>query len=307
MSTEEDVGKGAGVAIGVAAAACSVVPGIGTAACALGAAIVSAFVALGTWISSGLRDTYHPNAATALSWLTVWQFLPGALWCDNDTLQLDGFSMGANLVHHRSGTPAIDACRLFRYTMIIAGLAKPASPIYNPGDKSETGSDANPYLESPKPDPHHILTDYRFTRWLWARAKKYGVCSPQVPSLIKNKQEAKDALTALRSPHFDRGIFTNWPMLGACLPALRREVTRARGLAGEHGPDKILDGWLGSTDPHAPAATSHAKPDHKVAGVGSSMADGLGFGVGLVPGLILGGSLVTFGAMLYRRAQEKRP
>jgi hypothetical protein len=302
VTTEEDVSKGAGVAIGTAAAACSVVPGIGTAACAAAAAIASAFTALGVAISSGLRDTYHPNAATALSWLTVWQFLPGALWTDNDTLQLDGFSQGANLVHHRSGTPAVDACRLVRYSLILGGLARPASPLYNPGDKGEQGSDANPYLESATPDPHHRLTDYQYVRRLWEQAKTHGVCSPQIHALIETPSEARHALSALRSPHFDRGIFTNWPMLGACLPALRREVTRARRLAGEHGPDPKLDGWLGSTDPHPHGA--HAKPHHdrKVAG---GFLDGLGFGLGLAPGLVIGGSLVTFGAMLYRRAQEK--
>ncbi len=82
---------------------------------------------------------------------------------------------------------------------------------------------------------------------IWRAAKAYGVSSPRVPSMIHTKAEAVDALTALRSPHFDWAIFTNWHMLQPTLPALRREVTRARGLAGESGPDPLLDGRLGGS------------------------------------------------------------
>jgi hypothetical protein len=314
LTTEQDVGKGAGTAIGIAAAACSAVPGIGTATCAAAAAIASAFVALGTALSAAARDTYHPHTATALSWATVWLFLPGTLWTDNDTLQLDGFHNGANIFHPRTNTPVVDATRLVRYTLIIAGLAKPSAPLYNPGDKTNTGSDANPYIEATTPDPHHPLTDHAFVGRIWTVAKAHGVCSPAIPSLIRKRSDAVAALAALRSPHFDRGIFTTWSQLGACLPALRREVQKARALAGESGPDPILDGMLGGpTAPpghahHAGRGHAHARRAHdpRVAGLASGATEGLGFGLGLLPGLFIGGSLVALGAAAYQRTQASR-
>jgi hypothetical protein len=309
--------SGAGIATGAAAGACSVVPGIGTAACAAAAAIAAAFVAIGEAFAKLGRDSYLPSRANALSWLTLWQFLPGTLWGDVDTLEFKGFK---NWVGQHTGTPVHDAVRLVRYNLIVAHLARPHAPLYNPDDRGERGKDANPYMEATRPDPHHPLTDPRVVSPIYYAAKAHGICSPRAGSMIRAKADAVHALHSLRSPQFDWTIITNdagsdafkgdSKRLKSCLPELRREVARARAMAGEQGPDPKLDHLLGgSTAPkahHAPAGKPIRARDPKTAGVGSGLAEGLGFGLGLLPGLFVGGSLLALGAAVYQRAQEPR-
>lgn len=302
MTTEADVAKGAPIAIGVAAAACAVATPIASGICAAGAAIASALTAIGVAIAGASHDTYHPNAATALSWLTLWQFLPGTLWADNDTLQLTGFHREGNLISPRTQTPVWDATLLVRYQLVVSGLANPPAPLYNPRDKRDPkDGHANPFMASKRPDKAYILTDPKVVDRIYRAAKAHGICSAKVPSMIRTAAEAKDALSALRSPHFDWSLFTEWEMLKPCKTALRREVVRARGLAGETGPDRVLDSKFGgSTAPEA-----HAAADPKMAGLGGSVSDGLGFGLGIVPGLFLGGAAVAAGIAVFNHNKRK--
>ena len=79
---------------------------------------------------------------------------PGALWAQNDTLGLHGFHHDFTFSY--TGTPVLDATKVVRYELVRSGLARPPSPLYNPKNiGSETGKDANPYLEQERPDPHH--------------------------------------------------------------------------------------------------------------------------------------------------------
>jgi hypothetical protein len=259
VTTEQDVGKGAGIAIGVAAAACSVVPGVGTAACAAGAAIASAFVALGTAISAGLRDTYHPDAPIASAQLAIFEALPSALWAGYDTLDIHGFS---NPVGARTGTPAADACRLVRYDLLVAGIRlSGGDPLYNPEDRD---SKSNRYLEAATPDPAWPLTDARVTSKLYGQVMAHGGdCNdPSIQPLPKTPEEARALLAVLRSPHFKDSGIMGWDPTKNVLPGLRRNAGRLMALAGEPAgkKDEYLSGLLGgpvATDASAvPAPTA---------------------------------------------------
>lgn len=259
--SEADVAKGSGTAIGVAAAACSVVPGIGTGLCAAGAAIASAFVALGVALSAGLRCTYHPDAELCAAQLANFEVLPSALWAGYDTLTVEGFHTG-DPFHPRTGTAAHDACRLVRYDLLIAHLRLSGSdPIYNPMDRS---SKSNHYLESAVPDPAWPLTDYDVTRKILAQVLAHGGdCNSQaVQPLPKTKSEAHAVLVVLRSQHYrDSGIL-GWDPTKNVLPGLRRNAGRLMRIVGETGVDPVLSALLGG-----PVGPGLGETDVKVRGL----------------------------------------
>ena len=226
LAGEADVAKGAGLAIGVAAAACSVVPGIGTAACAAGAAIASAFVALGTAIADGFHDTYHPDAATCAGQLAVVETLPSALFAGYDTLTLGGFKHTADLIHPRTGTPAEDAVQFVWYCLYVTKIRNaPGGDLHNPRDMHYKGA----------PDPAWPLTDPKVTHVLVDRLHKLhgNLNAPQIQPLPRTRVEAATLLAVLRSPNFKSSGILDWPETKAVLPGLRRNTGRLMHLAGE--------------------------------------------------------------------------
>jgi len=281
MSTESDVNTAATLAIGVAAAACSVVGPEGTAACAAGAAIAKAFISIGEAAAAGLRDTWHPSAAFAAGQLALAETLPSSMFANWDTLTLDGFHNAGNLIHPRTNTPAADAARSTRYNLLVAGIHKPSGPLYNPGDRS---SRSNSYIESGTPDARWPLTDAKRTQAIVDLVRKHGndLNAAQVLPLPRTKADAATLLAVLRSPHFrDSGVLDT-DSARSVLPGLRRNAGRLMALAGESGSDPALSALLGG-----PVAAP-ARRDAKLGGVGDAEQP-----TSMVGYLVLGGTVVA--------------
>ena len=269
MTTEEDVGKGAAIAIPAAAAACSVVPGIGTGVCAAGAAIGAALTAFGVWVSSASRDTYHPDTATAEALLTLARVHPPVLFLmDIDRAQ-----------------DADMASRQARYLRVVSGEVPTGAKqntggLHNPHDKACD----NPYQCND--DPDEPLTSLAFMQkqkdgfdaWVAQGGGATPASLARLPGYCptphaRHPAEAAVVLTALRSaPTIFRDVMAKWPAFASRMDQMRVQVAALRRAAGEAPgtKDPVLDDlFAGDTDP-AIAATpvTAAAKDPKLAGPG---------------------------------------
>jgi hypothetical protein len=251
----------AGTAIGVGGAIGNIIPIPGVGA-AIGA-LIGAFVALGEALSSGLKDTFHPDASVAAAWLLAFQIAPGLVFAGVDTITPS------------SANAAALACRLVRYFRLIAnvvpnhapGQAAPAQqwPLYNPTD---LGSKSNPYIESATPDKHEPMTNIVTTTGVLQEvAANHGrVAAPAIRSMLKSPKDAQAALMLLRSKRFNAGIFEWAAFNGATLADFRASVSKVRAMAGEKvAHDARLEQILGG--PVRPDATHLTRAEKIAAGL----------------------------------------
>jgi hypothetical protein len=239
MTTEQDVGKGAGIAVGVAAAACSVIPGIGTGLCAAGAAIASAFVALGTWISSAFRDTFHPDRATAEAWLMMMRVHPALTMLNVDVAK-----------------DPDDGSRLVRYFMIVGGETPQGKKGNNGQLHNPTNSHScdNPYQCND--DGDEPLTSMavlenvkaRYDHWVaTGGGKNLQALSSMVPTLHRRPDEARLILAAIRQYPQPFKNIAGWSEIQANLNQVQEQLRALRLIAGEDGPDpgRVLESIFG--------------------------------------------------------------
>jgi|SRR5271166_1574986 len=239
MTTEQDVGKGAGIAIGIAASACSVVPGIGTGICAAAAAIASAFVALGTWISSAFRDTFHPDKATSEAWLMMMRIHPALTMLNVDV----------------ANNPN-DGSRLIRYFMITSGETPQGKKGNNGQLHNPTNSYScdNPYQCNDDGDEPlssmAILQNVkgRFDHWVATGGGKNLKALPSmVPTLHRRPDEARLILAAIRQYPQPFKNISQWSEITANANQVQEQLRAMRLIAGEDGPDPghVLEGIFG--------------------------------------------------------------
>lgn len=272
------------------------VPLIGTAI----GAIVGAFTAMGIALAHAFQDTFHPSSIVAASWLLLMHISPGFVYADVDTITS----------HSGSAKQPANywANRLVRYLKLVAGIKKNNGPLYNPNNDGYRSRNLptdtlqkNGYIESQVPDKGDKLTDRRFLAVVERDLNSNRYRIGNVPSLLRTPVEARAALGLLRNPKFAASGVLGWDIFKNpdILPDLRRRVAELRALAGEHGPDPVLAHLLGGDV--TPVAV-----DRRTAGIGDSVRSGVGFGIGLVPGLFIGAALVATGTAVYQHFKRPR-
>lgn len=273
--SEDDVAKGAPVAIGAAAAVCSVVPGIGTAACAAGAAIAAAATALGVALTKEGRDKFKPTKDQAQGLLAWFRAYP----------------RGTMLGVDNSGEPNM-AAGLVCYLRFVAGETQlpPGIDLHNPSDKS--------WVKAYCPiDPSEPLTNPAYLAGVLKDGEK---AQPDV----KTPAQAQAVLHALRTS-IEHSDLLKWSQVGGATAALATEIKGLRKLAGETGEDTALAAALGqsvaadsSAPAPAPAASAPAaKPaakDPKTAGAGESSEGSPVFGRALLAAVIISGAIAAW-------------
>lgn len=249
-----DAGTASGIAIGVAAAACSEVPGIGTAACAVGAAIATAFKAIGMAITAAERDTFHPTNHQAEAWLTLFRLDPA--------LTMQGVD--------NTGEP-YQATHLVRYFRVLAGEV-PTGKFGNNGvlDNPSKADTSNTYLTNG--DSEEPLTQVATLQKVQSQLAAWAAAGSNVDNFahyvkpIHDKpNDLKALLTLIRAyPAVFQDIST-WDTFTANKAQIAEAIKAARIRAGESGADNVLSLIFG--DVTVPERKGNGgKADPKMAG-----------------------------------------
>jgi hypothetical protein len=290
-TTEADVAKYGGMAIGAAAIACSVVPGIGTAACAIGAGIATLLTSIGVAITAGERDTFNADndlrGPSSEALLTLIRLCPAVAWWGIDNTGGDPLQSSQLVLWLRVASGEVPV-----------GVAKNTGKLSNPSNHSGNCQD-NPYMC--QADPAEPLSSQatqakmlvNYGKWL-ASGSDPKKLSAMVPSDYHTPAAAKLLLSAIRQFPVPFQNVLAWDFAKDHKRELQESIRHARRIAGETGPDDTLALLFGDV-------TVGSVKDPKMSG---GFTDGLGFGIGLLPGLLIGASLLSLAAVYWPR---KRP
>jgi hypothetical protein len=296
VGTEEDVGKGAGIAVGVATAACAEF-GPGAALCGVGAAIVSAFVALGTALSKAGRDTFHPDAATAAAALTLARIDPMTLMQGEDN----------------TGEP-YQASHLVRYWRVLdqevpTGKFGSNGVLSNPSDASGGG---NPYLarspDDPNVDPEEPLAHLANLQKVLANYQAWVAAGSDLRTFAKmnppvgthgRPQDSKALLQTIRMHPGPFHDLAGWDFFQKYRGEIAEAVRAARARAGESGRDRVLESIFGDVTP-----ATHADP--KMRGAPGGAPAPWTTGEKVAAGVAGAGALALLALSVFQRTRQKK-
>jgi hypothetical protein len=226
VTSAADIGKDAGIAIGIAAAACSVVPGIGTGVCAAGAAVASALVAAGVGIAGLTKDHFHVSIAQSEALLTLIRLYPWLLFIGRGGIDNTGEPhQGARLVRYLRVTS----------NEVPTGTAGNTGRMHNPNDKGDCSD--NPYLCAT--DETALRASYaRRAAWL-AAGRHLEQLGPALQSPYQTPAAAVALLGVIRSAPAPFVEVMGWAFAKqkGIRQQLQAAIHYARTLAGETGAD----------------------------------------------------------------------
>lgn len=241
--------------------------------------------AIGGAIGGAVEDTFHIDSKQAEAWLTIFRIAPETLFQGVDN----------------TGAP-LQAQKLVRYFRIISGEV-PTGKYGNTGELYNPNNNdcKNPYMCAP-PDPDEPLTDNAivtrlhdaFGKWV-ADGSKIGTLVKSVPSQNQHPTDSKQLLDLIRATPGPFMDLMKWDTAVKNKTQIAEQIRAARVRAGEHGPDKYLSAIFGDV------SVTPTTKDPKMTG---GFSQGLGLGIGLLPGLLIGGSLLSLAAYYW---PKRRP